>query len=451
MTIDKISIRNIKNISKLDIDFEFPDSNIIVVTGKNGIGKTTIIKSFYLLDDPNIFAKSSGENALNVNSRVSFTIDGIQSFAFSYNKKLNALDSTDILPSENAIVSELPIPYGARFQQFSKIAGFDSELKINIASSDYDEATELIGFLSKVYSGNKFSDLKSTKIKKNTFYFILKDDDYYIREDHFSSGEFFLIQLYRLIISGAQLILIDELDVALDAVAQVSLFAAIKPVLLKNSSRLIVVSHSLAFMNTVDEGGLYYLEDNSGVVSLESRTFGYIKSDLFGFKGFDRYILTEDEVLEEFIEFIIKYFSVRCHYQHITIGVAGVNQLQGIVEKNDRDKIFTDSSNVLCIVDGDVFTSLSGAYAGPTRIIRSPVQDIERYIHSNRNTLLPAIALPPYQESNKPKRASKTYWKWLITNQGISAYDLYKLIVESEEESASQLLKEIREFLEKSS
>ena len=53
--------------------------------------------------------------------------------------------------------------------------------------------------------------------------------------------------------------LIDELDVALDAAAQVKLYSGIKPLLARYGSRLIVISHSLAFMNTVDDGGLYYL------------------------------------------------------------------------------------------------------------------------------------------------------------------------------------------------
>lgn len=451
MAIDNISIHNVKNINKLDVDFNYPDSNVIVITGKNGVGKTTIIKSFNLLVDPNVFAKLSGENALNENSQVSFSINGIKPFSFSYNRKLGAFDSKDILPRENDIVSELPIPHGARFQRFSKIAGVDGELKVNIASTDYKEASELIDFLSQVYTSNKFSDLKSTKIKKDTFYFILKDDDYYIREDHFSSGEYFLIQLYRLIVSGAKLILIDELDVALDAAAQVNLFAAIKPILQSNNSRLIVISHSLAFMNTVDEGGLYYLEEDSGVVSLKPRSFGYIKSDLFGFRGFDRYILTEDEVLEGFIEFIIQYYSICCYYQYIIIGVKGDNQLRGIVEKNDREQIFTDSRNILCIVDGDVYPSLSHAYNGQTRIIRSPVEDIEKYIYSNRSTLLPNIDLPTYQESTREKTASKTYWKWLTNDKGISKNYLYKLIVESELENSRQLLNEIKTFLENNS
>lgn len=448
--LDSISIRNIRGIDALDIEFEFPESGIIVITGKNGAGKSTVIKCFNLLSDPNILTKSYGENAVNRNSQISFSISGNEPFSFSYNEKLSSLDSKDKLPREGVVVSELSIPFGARFHQYSKAAGFDAELRVNIASAEYDDAASLIDFLSSVYSSEKFSNLKSTKIKKDTFYFILKDNDYYVREDHFSSGEFFLIQLYRLITSGAELILIDELDVALDALAQVKLFSAIQPILREKGSRLIVMSHSLAFMSTVDEGGLYYLEDHAGSSTLVSRSFGYIKSDLFGFKGFDRYILTEDEVLEGFIEFVIKYHSVHCYYQHVTIGVAGVNQLRAIVEKNDSDEIFSNSSNVLCIVDGDKCDEMKQSYSGETRIVCSPMEDIEKYIYTNRSNLLSEeLTTPPYSESDDIKRASKTYWKWLTRNKKIGENYLYQLVVEANEERVVILLTEIKSLLEK--
>lgn len=191
MAADKVSIRGIKNINDLDMKFEFPDSNIIVITGKNGIGKTTIVKTFHLLSDPNIFAKSSGEDALGSDSIVSFSLEEIAPFGFFYNETLNAFDTKDVLPRENTIVSELPIPYGSRFQRFANVAKFDSELKTNIASNNYSSATDLIKFLSNVYVSDKFHKLSATTIQRTEFYFILKDNDYYVREDHFSSGEFF--------------------------------------------------------------------------------------------------------------------------------------------------------------------------------------------------------------------------------------------------------------------
>lgn len=447
MAADKVSIRGIKNINDLDMKFEFPDSNIIVITGKNGIGKTTIVKTFHLLSDPNIFAKSSGEDALGSDSIVSFSLEEIAPFGFFYNETLNAFDTKDVLPRENTIVSELPIPYGSRFQRFANVAKFDSELKTNIASNNYSSATDLIKFLSNVYVSDKFHKLSATTIQRTEFYFILKDNDYYVREDHFSSGEFFLIQLFRLINSSAKLILIDELDVALDAVAQVNLYSAIKPILLKNNSKLIVISHSLAFMQTVDDGGLYYLENSSGTVSLEQRSFGYIKSDLFGFRGFDRYILTEDKTLEGFIEYLIRYYAMECHYRHVTIGVGGVNQLELLVKKNDSEQIFAHYNNVLCVVDGDVIQQILTSYSGQTKIVSSNIEDLEFYVYTNRERLLPCVERPRSQESSCLKRASKTYWKKLTTDYGMSTDEIYKLIVESEENTIMQLKNEIAKFL----
>lgn len=448
MISDKITLENIKGISRLSVEFTYPESNFIVITGKNGIGKTSLVKAFHLISDPDIFQKASGLNAVRADSKITFELDGFDGFSFSYNQNLGVLDTRDKLPDTNEIVAELPIPFGRRFQQFSLISAHDRAIRENIAANDDGRADELIEFLSQVYQNDKFAELKATKVGKYEFYFLHLGQDYYVREDHLSSGEYFLIQIYRLITSGAKLVLIDELDVAVDAAAQVKLYAAIKPLLEKYGSRLIVISHSLAFMNTVDEGSLYYLETNSESVTLEQRSFGYIKSDLYGFEGYDRYILTEDEVLEGFIEYIIMYYSIKPYYQHRTIGVAGWNQLKMIIEKNDTDKIFSDSANVLAIVDGDVYPSLVREYKGDTEIFCSPVEDIEKYIYFNRERLLPDIELPTYTESPDPKTASKTYWRrHLIRDKQIHKNEIYQLIVDAEQQKSQELANKIQAFL----
>jgi len=444
---DNIVIHNVNGVSLLETTFKFSESNIIVLTGKNGAGKTTLAKAFKLLSEPKIFQKTAGLNAVRPDSYISFKLDGYKPFNYSYNNKLNALDTKQAIPKKGEIISELPIPYGERFQQFSLVAGHDAELRANIASDNYSHAIDLKKFLNSIYSSNKFTELKVSKVKKYYFYFILKDDDYYIREDHLSSGEFFLIQLYRLITSSAKLIIIDEFDVALDAAAQVRLYNTIQPILKEYNSRLIVISHSLAFMNTVDDGALYYLEDKSGITTLKQRSFGYIKSDLYGFKGYDRYILTEDPILEGFIEYVIKTFSITPYYQHVTIGVGGDNQLKMLVEKNDNENLFSDSNNVLCIVDGDVYPKLSENYKGPTKIICSAVKDIEMYIYNNRKTLLPG-KLPDKNESSNSKKASKTYWKKLTKHYNININSLYKLIIVNENFNAKKLADEIQKFLQ---
>jgi ABC-type multidrug transport system ATPase subunit len=449
MIKDKITLQNIKNISHLSVEFTYPESNIVVVTGKNGVGKTSLVKAFHLITDPQIFQKSAGLNAVRADSHIALEIDGFKPFSFKFNENLGVLDTKDSLPDLGELDAELPIPYGNRFSQFSLIASFDSGIRNNIAASQFENADVLISFMSQVYANDKFAELKATKVNKYEFYFMLRNEDYYVREDHLSSGEFFLIQLFRLITSGAKLVLIDEFDVALDAAAQVRLYEAIKPLLIKHGTRLIVISHSLAFMNTVDDGGLYYLEENPEGTVLEQRSFGYIKSDLYGFEGYDRYILTEDPVLEGFIEYVIKAFAIVPYYQHRTIGVGGVNQLKMITKKNDSDRIFSDSKNVLCIVDGDAYPVLSQEYNGPTKISCSPVEDIEKYIYLNREALLPGVSLPSYRESDDTKKASKAYWKFLTFDNRININQIYKIVVDNKHEGAKQLANDIQSFLKK--
>ncbi len=443
----KIALKNVKLISKLSIEFIFPESNLLVLTGKNGVGKTSVVKAFHLINDPEIFKKSAGDNAVRANTLISFEIVGWGSYSFELNKREGVLDTRDRLPDTSDIIAELPIPYGMRFRQFSLIASFDKDIRTAIAASQYAAAHGLNSFLQQVYGIGKFKPLQETSIGKNTVYFVLLPDDYYIREDHLSSGEFFLIQLYRLITSGAKLVLVDELDVALDASAQVKLFNAIKPLLKKYQTRLLVISHSLAFMSTVDDGCLYYMEKNHGEISLEKRSFGYIKSDLYGFSGFDRYILTEDLVLEGFIEFIIKHFPITPYYQHRTIGVGGVNQLRMLLERNDQDQIFSLSKNVIAVADGDVFSELERTYKGPTKLFKSPVKDLELCIFNHRGNILPEIELPEFDESPNTKKASKTYWKYLTVDKKITTNRLYQLIVDMYPNQAQQFADKIEQFL----
>ena len=444
MTIDKITISNLKSIINLTAKFIYPDSNIIVITGKNGIGKTSIVSALHMITDPQIIDKSSGVQAVNSNTVISFEIDGFEPFSFKFNSKIGALDSRDKIPNKDEIVAELPIPFGQRFQQYSLIASFDAEIRVNIASNQYLPADEIIAFLSSIYSIDKFQNLKATKIGKNTFYFILAEDDRYIREDHFSSGEFFLIQLYRFITSGAKLIIIDELDVSLDAAAQVKLYETLKPILLKHSSRMIVISHSLAFMNTVDDGTLYYLETIEGNTLLEQRSLGYIKSDLYSFRGKDRFIITEDQILEGFLRYLINK-HIKPFYEFEIIPVGGEPQIRQITLKNDKDEIFGRSEQVITVVDKDIYGKIN--YQSRSKLYCSPIDDMELYIWLHREALLSDIEQPVFKEAKKEKATAKTYWKKVIASKQKTAFDLYALLESKHEEHLSELIGALQSHL----
>ena len=119
-----IIINNVKSVIELNAIFNFSDQKIIVVTGKNGAGKITLIKAFKLISDPQVFQKSASLNSIRSDSNISFELYGYEPFSFSYNPKLDALDTKQVLPKKEAVIAELPIPYGARFQQFSLVARY---------------------------------------------------------------------------------------------------------------------------------------------------------------------------------------------------------------------------------------------------------------------------------------------------------------------------------------
>ncbi|MCH8533391.1 MAG: ABC transporter ATP-binding protein [Saccharospirillum sp.] len=354
------------------------------------------------------------------------------------------LTEWDKLPNESAITAELPFPFGSRFKQFSLISNYDNEIRTNIAASQYEGASDLVNFLSRVYSDHKLSDLKVTKVGKFNFYFVLLDNDYYIREDHLSSGEYFLIQLYRLITSGASLILIDELDLALDAAAQVKLYNTIKEIVREGSTKVILFSHSLAFMSTVDEGGLYYLENGTDSASLEARSFGYVKSDLYGFIGKDRYIITEDDVLVGFLNFLIrKYISPFFEYEIIPVG--GLPQIETMGRKNDVHQIFGDPSKLIIFVDKDIVGQLK--YSGPSKVLHSPVDDIELFIWQNKDKLPAHLRDLRFKHAEKEKATAKTFWKKILRSDGVSRDDLFAIVACENEIETDELIGELKAHL----
>ena len=190
MVRDQIAIKNVQGITDLSVTFEYPESGIIVITGNNGAGKTALVKAFKLVSDPRVFQNTSGLNSILHNSEILFTLNEYPPFAFKYNSHAKALDSKDRLPAAQEITAELPIPFGQRFRHFSLVSAHDAELRANIASSIYSPASELIAFLSEVYSTERYSELKYSRVNKYLFYFFLQKEDYYIREDHLSSGNF---------------------------------------------------------------------------------------------------------------------------------------------------------------------------------------------------------------------------------------------------------------------
>ena len=445
-----IEIRNVQCISSFDFSLETKQSPIMCIVGKNGSGKTTLARSFLNLKSADTFLRTSSPYIFSESSEIRYTIDN-NSYFYRFNKKLRTLDSRDVVEKTtlNDIHVELSFPHGSRFTRHQKLGEVDAELRQKIAISDYKKPTELIKLLRNIYRSDHYENLKQVTIKNQNYYFILKPNLFYIREDHLSAGEYFVINLYKIISTDTKLIVIDEIDISLDASAQVNLIEEFRQFCLAQKTCMLITSHSLPLIKTLRETEIHYLENKYGHLSLTPRPYSYVKSILYGFKGWDKYILTEDKILEKYLDHLISTrINSFFHYKLVYVG-GGTNVID-LLQRNAESNIFSVSKNVIAILDGDQSKKQYCISRDDVRFI--PFESIEIhlkdiYSQPNRGSL-PEVDYPSAKKKNKD---AKNLYKALRQHPSWSEQKLFDHINETEADGVNTLVNHLESFLKKPS
>ena len=436
-----LTINNTQHLKHLHFALNLNQNKITCIVGKNGAGKTTLIKALGNLASADTFKKTSQDNIFNPTSSIIYVADARQ-YVFSFDPSINSLNSKQIIPEEikTNIEVELPLPFGSRFTFFQSISNADRDIRQAIVLGDYGKPFELIEFLNDIYSTKKFDDLIEITVKRNSYFCILQDNGRYIREDYLSSGEFFLISLYRKIKNKCRLIVIDEIDISLDAAAQVHLIKNLRLFCKKYLVNILFTTHSLAMMQMVESDELYYMREVDGHVEIAPASYNFIKSLLFGFVGWDKYIITEDKVLKAFLEYVIIRYCSDLFYEYILIYAGGGSEAVDLMERNKNEKFFSEPHNVISILDGD---QKHLPHAQKPNVLCIPFENVEsRLFDAYQNTTdIPRIKQPVQNPS------AKNIYKLLIKEKIMTEVSIFKYLCEKNDASMFEFSKQINQFL----
>ncbi|HIF9078899.1 TPA: hypothetical protein ACX6NV_003812 [Photobacterium damselae] len=216
-----------------------------------------------------------------------------------------------------------------------------------------------------------------------------------------------------------------------------------------NNKNLIFTTHSIPILESLNNDETYYFEEDSK--EIKELSFNHIKSLLFGYKGsFDKYILTEDETLEEYIKYTIKKLEQKkgkdfnLKLKTLTIGTA--QSTYSLFLKNEKDSIFDENdNNVSCILDRDV-TKIHNHHYNHNKLIFIPYDNIESkfYDEINNNNDLDGFDINKLKRIKKPKALYKTALKL-----GFSEEVIFKYLDLKNKKEVNIFENSLKEFLEK--
>jgi len=453
----KVEIFNVQHIKRLTFNVDLSKNQLMCIVGKNGVGKTTLVRSIKNLTSADTFIKTASPHIFENNSRILYTIDE-KKYDFKYDPKQEVIDTKSIIDSviKKSIYAELPIPHGERFNHFQKLGDIDEELRTNISLQKYKKPDELIDFLFCIYNSNRFDNLKEISVKNKKYYFILKEKDFYIREDYLSSGEHFIINLYKIIQSKCKLIVIDEIDISLDASAQVNLINKLREFCKTYQVNIVFTTHSLALMKTLGDSELHYMENDKLEVSIENKSYNYVKSLLFGFKGWDKYILTEDDVLEAYLTHLLSQEKKLNFSKYKIIYIGGGTNTVDLMKRNEEYQFFSSSENVISVLDGD--QEKLRYCKNNKKIFHIPFESVEKqlkehYDKEGKDGLKDIGEFEKVKEKEKAKKLYKSFTKEEFKKESrrkesiMSPQEIFDFINERKQDEVERFKSELIVFL----
>jgi len=370
----KTQITNLKNINKLK-NFEIELNNdIYVITGNNGIGKSTLLAALGQLVNKNSLSQEFQGNLYD-NSQINFELidsnnKSIKIFYKKYKESTKTKHWQSYLETgEEKNIGKLNgfIESGMEGERLNK---FSKELKQKILEdiekvniNNLLEEKDLTRYFNQITGKNyKFFSWKYSYKDKEKNKDITKEvlvyyiDERYLPEFTLSTGEYFLIQILHQLIkkinkNAPSLVILDEIELALNPKLQKKFVDFLKQnFCIQHQTTFILATQSISFIDNVNN--VLLMRNNNGNVNLFNNFKGKIIKTYLGEDKtvYDKIIIVEDILAKIFIEQLINELSSQ--YLYIVFPFGGKDQ---IVKHFKEEKIINEfGKDIMIIYDGDV-------------------------------------------------------------------------------------------------
>jgi energy-coupling factor transporter ATP-binding protein EcfA2 len=391
----RVEIRNVQPITHLVFEIDLSQHGIHCIVGKNGVGKTTLSKAIMNLALADTFIRTSSAGIFSDSSAIRYTL-GKQQYLFTYDPALRSISTKQPVPGHHkTVVSvELPAPHGQRFTFFRTLSEQDENIRQAVVLGRYEKPIALIEFLANIYKEQRFDNLVEIPIRRGS----------------------------------------------LDASTQARLAEQLRQLCAKHSSSVVFTSHSLALMQTLEPGEILYLDRDrdAGEITPLPMSFNGVKSLLFGFEGYDRYILTEDERLEQFLQYAINRYCSPTFYSFQVICVGGQGYVKSMMNLNDQYKFYGPKENVISILDGD-----QSEQRQPKQVFCLPIKNVE-------NALWQLYREDDFQyrfDGGEELQAKPLYGQLIRSRKLLSSEEVCRLLCDRHDIAMQQFALTLTDFL----
>lgn len=366
----KIIISNIRNINHME--FEIPSQGVHIITGENGVGKTTLFTCLSRICNNNAY-------------RVGFPTTNINNYDEYRGSIAYCIDDEIVKYSRRQSGRWQPDVNKKIFDEFSfkSVVHISTRSEriftqvIDVPRKKQHADTWLVEAMNRILDTNKFSkmlritvgDLRSRtgnadKRRRNTAFAIPQGRNQFYTEQNFSFGEIVLLNLLYDIenVENNSLVLIDELEMALHPAAQIRLMQYLDEMARQKHLTVLISTHSTSIIKA--QKNVILLERGHDEIKVydkcpPAKAIGAIgmREDTMA----DIIVIVEDDMAKALFSALMKKYTSMCpDCNYLDIRILGVGGYQNIINfyVEADNYVFYDNVYVTAFLDKDVETDI---------------------------------------------------------------------------------------------